>query len=191
MKRIAFVAALMMLAGCSISQLQHQGLISPDRLYSGDVNIRPEATGFTGGRVGFGRLSLFNIPVAPVRIRSNEANDLMNTIRDALIISGYNVSVTDDLEASPVLIAHVDEVNFNNYTWAAPVVPTWGNIEVTLILESKEGLVLWEKEFRGGGRSWNVFNGFDRAAGKVMTRLGNEMVNSFSSSDFSLALENK
>ena len=189
MKKNAFIIALTILTGCSITQLQNKELISPDQLRSGDVNIRSLATGFSGGRVGFGRLSLLYIPVAPVRIESNEANDLMNTIRDALIVSGYDVSVTDDLEASPVLKAHVNEVKFNNYTWAAPLIPTFGSIDVTLTLESEEGLVLWEKGFSGGGTSWNLFNGFNVAAREVMTRLGNEMVNSFSGPDFFLALE--
>ena len=189
MKRIVFITLLTILTGCSISHLQHSGLKNPVQLQSGDVYIRPLATGFTGGKVGNSRLSIFYIPINPVRIKSNEAKDLMDVVTDALMVSGYNVFETNDPGASPVLKAHVNEVKFNNYTWTAPIIPSFGKFDVTLTLESKEGFILWKKGFKSSGTSFNFFNGYNTAATRAVTKLANQMVDSFSRPNFYLSLK--
>jgi hypothetical protein len=188
-KRIILPLLITILTGCSISHLQHNELKTPIQLYSGDVYIRPVATGFTGGKVGNSRISIFYIPINPVRIKSDEAKDLINVVTDALLVSGYNVFETNDPEASPVLKVHVNEVKFNNYTWAAPIIPTFGKFDVTLTLESKEGLILWKEGFTGSGTSFNFFDGYNTAATRAVTKLANQMVDSFSRPNFYLSLK--
>ena len=176
------------LSGCSIAQLQHDDLQEPAQRRSGNVNLGPKATGFTEGRVGWGRVTLFSIPVVPIRIHSDEASDLMVVVRDALAIAGYAAHFVDNAQPGPVLKAHVDEVRFNNYTWVAPLVPTWGRLHVTLRLESADGPVLWEKSFESSGHTYNFTDGYNIAATRIVTKLANSMVEAFGSQEFSNAL---
>jgi hypothetical protein len=120
---VLWIAAL---SGCSITQLQNDELQEPEVLQSGEVAVRAKATGFSGGRVGWGRITVFSIPAVPIRIHSDEASDLMEIVRNALTTAGYTARPAGSAQAGPVLKAHVDHVRFNNYTWVAPIVPTWG-----------------------------------------------------------------
>lgn len=176
------------LSGCSITQLQHDELQEPEELQSGVVNVESVATGFTGGRVGWGRITIFYIPVVPIHIHSDEASDLMDVVQNALTTAGYTARTEDGLQPGPVLKAHVDKARFNNYTWVAPIVPTWGRLEVTLRLDSASGEVLWEKSFIGKGSTLNFTDGYNIAATKSVTRLANSMVEAFSAPDFGEAL---
>ncbi len=176
------------LTGCSISQLQYSELQSPEILQSGSVYVQERASGFTGGRVGWGRITVFYIPIVPIRIRSDEASDLMQVVKDALTTAGYTTHSASDGQAGPVLSAHVTHARFNNYTWLAPIVPTWGRINVTLTLESKGGEILWKNSFMGKGTTFNFFDGYNIAATKSITRLADSMVEAFASAEFQNAL---
>jgi hypothetical protein len=114
------------LSGCSVTQLQNDELQEPEVLQSGGVAVRAKATGFSAGRVGWGRITVFSIPAVPIRIHSDEASDLMEIVRNALTTAGYTARPAGSAQAGPVLKAHVDHVRFNNYTWVAPIVSTWG-----------------------------------------------------------------
>ncbi len=176
------------LSGCSITSLQHDGLQEPTNLQSGVVNVAPRATGFSGGRVGWGRVTIFAIPVVPIHIKSDEASDVMDVVRDALITAGYTTYLAGNSQQRPVLSAHVNKARFNNYTWILPIVPTWGRINVTLRLESASGQVLWENSFEGAGTTFNFTDGYNIAATKSVTRLANNMVEAFSDPEFITAL---
>lgn len=177
------------LSGCSITQLQHTELQTPAELQLGEVYVNERATGFTGGRVGWGRITVFSIPIVPIHIKSDEAMDLMRVVRDALSTAGYEAYLAGAAKRGPVLAAGVDEVRFNNYTWFAPIiVPTWGRISVTLTLESAGGNTLWERSFKEKGTTFNFTDGYNIAATKIVTRLADSMVEAFSSDDFRLAL---
>ena len=187
-KVIALLAIFfcMNLLGCSINQLQYSELQSPEKVQSGDVYVEERASGFTGGRVGWGRITIFYIPVVPIYIHSDEASDIMRVVSDSLTAAGYTTHTAGDARVGPVLSARV--TRFNNYTWLAPIVPTWGRINVTLRLESPDGEVLWEKSFEGKGSTLNFFDGYNTAATKSVTRLADSMVEAFGSADFYLAL---
>jgi len=176
------------LSGCSITQLQHDELQEPAQRQSGVVYVDSLATGFTGKRVGWGRITVFYIPIVPIYIQSDEADDLMVVVDDALTTAGYTTRLAYSEPPGPVLKAHVDKVRFNNYTWIAPIVPTWGRLEVTLRLESVTGQVLWEKSFEGKGTTFNFTDGYNIAATESVTRLANSMVEAFSAQDFGEAL---
>jgi len=174
------------LSGCSITHLQHDDLQEPAQSQSGVVSVDAEATGFSGGRVGWARVTLFSIPVAPVHIKGDEASELMDVVRDALNAAGYTIRLADS--SGPVLKAHVDDIRFNNYTWLAPLIITWGRIGVTLQLEAATGNILWKESFKESGNSYNISNGFNVAATESVTRLANSMVEAFSSEEFNAAL---
>lgn len=181
----AWIASL---SGCSITHLQHDDLQEPASRQSEVVSVEPQATGFSGGRVGWGRMTLFSIPVAPVHIESDEASDLMGVVRDALTAAGYTTRLADSQEPGLVLKAHVDNIRFNNYTWFVPLIPTWGSIDVTLRLEAADGQIHWEKYLESSGRSFNITDGFNVAATRSVTELANSMVEAFSAEEFNTAL---
>jgi hypothetical protein len=185
-----FLAMLLVLSlsGCSITQLQHTELQIPENLQSGQVYVEERATGFTGGRVGWGRVTVFSIPVVPIHIHSDEAIDLMQVVQDSLSTAGYAAHTAGSSQGEVVLAAHVNEVRFNNYTWFVPIIPTWGRISVTLTLESASGHVLWEKLFESKGTTYNFTDGYNIAATKIVTQLADNMVEAFTSLDFSQAL---
>jgi len=176
------------LSGCSITHLQHDDLQEPAHRQSGVVSVDPKATGFPGGRVGWGRITIFSIPVAPVHIQSDEASELMGVIRDALTAAGYTTRLAGSQMLGPVLKAHVNNIRFNNYTWLAPLIITWGSIDVTLRLDAADGQVHWERSFDGSGRSFNITDGFNVSATRSVTQLADSMVEAFSAEEFNAAL---
>ncbi len=202
---------LFLASGCTISKLQHEGLQAAENKRQGSISVADKAEGFTGGKVGWGRLTPFAIPVAPVYIHGDESKQLMENVREALEMAGYTVSVEpaaiDELketletsgytvvkeievktEKTPILKCVVDDISFSNYTWLAPIVPTWGGLDVTLQLVSANGVVLWSEKFEGGGFTFNFFDGYNIASQESMSELLGKMVQSFSGDKFYQAL---
>ncbi len=187
--RLACASVLLLgTAGCSITQLTHAELDDPPTLQSGIVNVDEKASGFSGGRVGWGRLSVFAIPVAPIKIESDEASDLMQVVATALTTAGYTVESEESTARSPLVRAQVNKISFNNYTWLVPLVPTWGKINVTLSLEAPDGTVLWTADVEGSGSTLNFTDGYNVAATKSVTRLANSMVVAFGDGAFAAAV---
>ncbi len=176
------------LSGCSITQLQHDGLDEPAEKRSGAVNVESRASGLDGGKVGWGRITLFSIPVVPIYITGDEAVDMRDVVSDALITAGYSPEFSGSADSAPLLTANVTRARFNNYTWLVPLIPTWGNVDVTLTLVSAGGEILWEEALHGGGWTLNFSDGYNIAATKSMTELANNMVNAFTSQSFSDAV---
>jgi len=112
----------------------------------------------------------------------------MGVVRDALTAAGYTTRLAGSQMLGPVLKAHVNNVRFNNYTWLAPLIITWGSIEVTLRLEAADGQVHWERSFEGSGRSFNIIDGFNVSATRSVTQLADSMVEAFSAEEFNAAL---
>ena len=185
---LSVAACLFLLSGCSITSLQHDVLEEPAELRSGAVNVAPKATGLDGGKVGWGRITLFSIPVAPIYIQSDEAADMMDVISSALSVAGYSPNYAESADGAPLLRADVTRARFNNYTWFAPLVPTWGNVDVTLQLLSSGGEILWEESLHGGRHTFNFTDGYNIAATRTMTELANNMVAAFTSQAFSDAV---
>lgn len=181
--------------GCSIHQLTHDDLQAVDTVASSEytgsaVVLASSATGFTGGKVGWGRITPFAIPVAPVYIHGDEGKQMMDNIGEALTVAGHQTrEVTAESDStSPVLVCHVNKFRYSNYTYFAPIVPTWGKIDVTLQLQRSDGSIAWEQQFEGGGFTLNFTDGYNIAAKESMTELLNSMVDAFSGSDFKAAL---
>lgn len=108
----------------------------------------------------------------------------------ALAQVGYKVEVveTDAVPREPVLKCQVDRFYFNNYTWLAPIVPTWGSAALTTTLGSSDGRVLWSRSFKGRGVMLNFFNGYTSAANTSMQKILNKTVEAFASDEFRRAL---
>jgi len=188
---LSTLAILMVTSGCSVS-LKPQPLTSPVQTYSEQVAVSRRAEGIDG-KVGWGRFTVFYIPLVPVYIEGGDGNEqVMQQVGDALQQAGYKVAVVDGSEPSlpaPLLKCKVEKFWFNNYTWFFPVVPTWGEVRLTLSLFSKDGeKLLWSRSFSGDASTFNFTNGYSIAANKSMKIILDDMVREFASDEFHRAL---
>lgn len=185
-----FGLALMLLIGSSCSvALKHAPLDKPSQTYSDEIGMKKRAEGLEG-KVGWGRFTLFYIPIVPVHIEGDGGQVVMEQIRDALQQIGYRVTEvnSETTPPGPFLKCKVEKFWFNNYTYFFPLVPTWGEIRLTLSLVSPDEKPLWSRGFSGEGSTLNFFNGYSSAANKSMKKILNALVKEFSSEDFYHAL---
>ncbi len=180
------VGAALLASGCSITP-GHKELKSPATRAQGSIATAATATGMPAGRVGWGRISLFAIPVAPVHVHGDASSETMNFVREALTNAGYSVSTVDNGTSpqGPWLAVNVEQYKFNNYTWLAPLIFTWGSIELDVTLRDASEKVLWQKNYLGKGTSLHITEGFTNSAEKCMTRVLDQMIVDFSSAGFS------
>lgn len=189
---VAPVVLLALVSGCTINSIHHAGLDAPAYPNDGgDVALAEVASGLDNRRVGWGRLTPFAIPVAPVHVHGNPPADLMRVIEDALVVSGYSVTRPPEADAAngpPLMEARVDRYRFNNYTWFAPIIPTWGGIDVTLTMRGNDGTLLWRRRFEANGATFNFFDGYNVSSRKAVTRMGQDMVGAFGRMEFQNAV---
>lgn len=195
MKRIScfwipvMVGVALLASGCTITP-SHKELKSPATKAQGSVTTAASATGMPPGKVGWGRITLFAIPVAPVHVEGDASRDTMNFVRDALTTAGYTVNTLDGgaHAPGPVLTVGIKQYKFNNYTWLAPLIITWGRVELDATLRGTDDHVLWTKSYLGKGTSVHITQGFTNSAEKCMTRVLDQMVVDFSAPAFKSAL---
>ena len=210
---MAVLAALLTLltSGCSVTSLQHEGLSSATVQRDGKLSLSNNAEGLDGSKVGWGRFTPFAIPIVPIYIGGDESEQFMQLVKEALEIAGYTVTldtspadeVAESLKTAgyqvtkkpaissqklPVLKAVVKKMRYSNYTWLAPLVPTWGGVDTTLTLVNHQGEALWGETFDGSGFTFNFFNGYNIASQESMSEVLDKMVVSFGSDAFFLAL---
>jgi N-acetyl-anhydromuramyl-L-alanine amidase AmpD len=135
---------------------------------------------------------LFAIPIVPIYVTGDGNTEVMNEIQAALTQAGYKVETAEDAaaETGKVLVCKVDRFKYNNYTWAFPFVPTWGQTKLDVSLMGPDKGVLWNRQFEGRGTSWLWFAyGYSHAAKSSTTKILNNMVSAFSADEFRAALE--
>lgn len=177
--------AVLVSSGCSVALKHHEPLGLPAQPYSDQVAVSRRAEGIEG-KVGWGRFTVFYIPLVPIHIEGDGNEQVMEQIRDALQQVGYRVTVVDSETPPPVpvLKCKVEKFWFNNYTWFLPIVPTWGEVRLTLSLLSRDGKLLWSRAFSGGGSTLNFTDGYSIAANESMQKILNDMVREFASQEF-------
>jgi len=177
-----------LVSGCSVA-LKHQSLDVPSQQYSDQIGTSRKTEAFST-HVGHGRFTVFYIPVSEVHITGDGSGKIMELISDALKQVGYNTTevLLGEQSEVPIITCKVNKFWFNNYTWTAPFVPTWGRIQLAINLVSPEGKVLWSKHFEEKGFSANFFNGYTSAANKSIKKILNQMVKEFSGEEFHSAL---
>jgi hypothetical protein len=182
------VGVALLASGCSITP-SHKELKSPVTRAQGSIATTGVATGMPPGKVGWGRITLFAIPVAPVHVEGDAPRETMNFVRDALTTAGYTVNTVENgaRGQGPVLSVGIKQYKFNNYTWLAPLIFTWGRIELAATVRDAGDHVLWQKSYLGKGTSLHITQGFTNSAEKCMTRLLDQMVIDFSSPAFAAA----
>lgn len=184
------ILLLFFASACSINKLQHTKAKPLESQRSGKITVDRKATGLSGGKVGWGRLSLFAIPVVPISIRGDESLHIMGSVRTALETAGYNVDKTSAYSVlnAAHLRVHVTKLRFSNYTPFFPVpiplVPTWGIAKVELRLEDRDGAAIWQQEVIGRSSNLKFWDGYNAAARGVMNNLVKNMAKAFASDEF-------
>ena len=189
-KIICFLLITVVISGCSVT-LKHHSLDVPSQQFSDQIGASSKTRAFST-HVGYGRFTVFSIPVIAVHIVGDGRMNVMELICDALKQVGYNVNeVLSGMQSEvPIITCKVEKFWFNNYTWFFPFVPTWGRIQLETKLISPEGEVLWSRKFTGKGFTANFFNGYTSAANKSIKKILNGMVKEFSGEEFHSILVN-
>lgn len=173
-------------SSCTI-HMKHGKLKAPSAPRTGVVTTAPSSTGLViDDRVGWGTLSIFAIPVAPVFIEGDGNAKTMAMVQDALRKAGYEVR-TGSPGKGKVLTCHVEKIKYCNYTYLFPIVPTWGGVTLKTELTSN-GTAIWTRSYKGAGSSLNFFDGYSGSHSMAMTKVLNQMVADFASDSFQQAL---
>lgn len=186
--RIVTAVALPLIFGaCSMSldrNFQQPLAVTPSPQRSGKVFLAQRAEG-VGRQVGWGRFTVFYIPLIPVRVEGDANAKIMETVAEALRISGYEPVHRRTLEGdgTPIVTCKVEEFWFNNYTWLWPWVPTWGDIRLQISVE-RGGVTKWSRTFSSSGRGNGMIGGFSDAGNAALGQMMDQMARTFVSDDF-------
>jgi hypothetical protein len=181
------------LSGCTIN-MQHGQLHAPLMVRSGQVNVAASAIGSdkvpkgANGHVGWGRFTLFAIPVVPIHVEGDGNAAIAEEIQEALKQAGYTPQSVGYGASGKVLECQVDKFKFNNYTWLFPIVPTWGSIQLDLNLKGPNQNAVWNRQYSASGATLNFFDGYTDSCKSAMTKILNQMVTDFAAQDFYDAL---
>jgi hypothetical protein len=173
----------LLVTGCSTT-LQHGKIYAMPTADKGAMRMADTAKNMNA-RIGWGTLTIFAIPVAPVTVNGVPGMELMNQIKDAVEQAGYKVQMLNDLTAvakAPVLSCQVHDFGFRNYTWLFPLVFNWGTIKLDVTITGEEGKVLWQKSYTGKAHGFYDFN---PTVNKALTTILNELASDLANEQFS------
>ena len=193
----ALALALVMGSGCTIT-MHHGNLTPPGQACSGTIKVAQKAVGTehqkkgASGRVGWGRFTIFAIPIVPVYMVGGDGNtQVANQIKDAVTTAGYQVEMVEGPSPAcgAVVVTKVDHLKYNNFTWIFPFVPTWGRMKLDVSLMGADQRILWNRQFEAKATNWAWFlNGYSKATKSCTTKILNNMISAFSSDEFRNAL---
>jgi len=194
---ILVYVSIVLLTGCvgiggEQITLSHEALNAPMQKYTEKLTVEKPATDLReeNDRIGRTTFTVFAISTGSVTTTSPAEEQIVEQIIDALSLLGYQVnkdangydSTTTIVQPLTLKVA-LNEIWFKNYNWVFPIVPTWGDIKITLLLENSSGNKLFEKSYEGGGSSLCLSGhcAFDSATKEAMTELLNKINTDFSS----------
>lgn len=169
LKTVATAAALFSMVGCSVSLAPTIPSDFGGRHANGQLAANHTAQGMPR-IIGHGTFSLFAISVADITITNGPGGQLvMDSIKQTLRSAGYSVIDVTQPRSTPVLECNVIYINFKNYTWGFPIVPTWGSMDVSIRLVDTTGNSKWARTYHGS--SWNLTYSFDSAVNSSMEKI--------------------
>ena len=132
--------------------LSHDTLAIPAQKYTDKLVVEKPATDLREekDRIGRTTITAFAISSGSVTTTTPANQQIVEQIIDALSSIGYQVnknnSSSDSTNAVKPLTLKValNDIWFKNYNWVFPLVPTWGDIKITLSLENASGKKLFE-----------------------------------------------
>lgn len=93
--------------------------------------------------------TLLALPLVSMKLSPEERQTgLVNALKEALRLAGYEPVAPSAAPGAPVLRCVARQMRFKNYTYTWPVVITWGNVELELILNAADGKVLWSRVYQ-------------------------------------------
>jgi hypothetical protein len=172
--------------------LSHKALIKPTQKFTEKLTVSSPATDLREekDRIGRATFTVFAITTGGVKTTSPVGEQMVDQIIDALSSIGYQVSKkTNNSENTATMLqpltlkVAINEFWFKNYNWVYPIVPTWGDIKITLLLENSSGKKIFEKSYEGGDHSLCLSGhcAFESATKSAMTKVLNQIVSDFSS----------
>ena len=172
--------------------LSHEPLNNVPQKYTEKLTIETNANDLREekDRIGRATVTVFAITSGSITTTNPVGEQMVNQIVDALSSLGYqankstNVLTNTSKTLEPLILKiELNEIWFRNYNWIFPLVPTWGDIKITLFLENSNGKKLFEKTYQGGGSSLCLSGhcAFNNATKEAMTEVLNALVKDFSS----------
>ena len=166
--------------------LSHDTLAIPAQKYTEKLVVEKPATDLREekDRIGRTTITAFAISSGSVTTTTPANQQIVEQIIDALSSIGYQVNKNSSNVVNPLTLkVSLNEIWFKNYNWLFPLVPTWGDIKITLFLENASGKKLFEKSYEGSGNSLCLSGScaFGSATKEAMTDVLNKVVADFSS----------
>ncbi|MGH0029691.1 MAG: hypothetical protein ACQGVC_07865 [Myxococcota bacterium] len=178
---------LPLVLGCAVGI--HEAPLPGDPMPIRDMAPVYSAESSTGidGKVGWGKGTLFAIPMVPIYITGDDNIEVARRIGQAVDHAGLPRATRP--EGAARLDYHVERFWFQNYTWFFPIlVPTWGNAEIRVTVSDLSGNEVWSRAFTASGRTFNFFNGFSIAANEALDQILVQMRDEFRSREFARTL---
>lgn len=173
------IAVGFLATGCSTT-LQHGKIFTTPLADKGPMGVASHAERMKD-RIGWGTITVFAIPIAPVTVNGDPGTELMNQIKDAVAQAGYQVKMVDSAGSAgsmPVLSCKVQKFGFRNYTWLFPIVFNWGTIQLDVTITAPDGRLLWKKTYVGKGNGMYDFNPtVNNALTAILNELSNDLLN--------------
>lgn len=161
------------LAGCSV-KLKTGDLEAVENSLQEQLAVCDKAEKMKN-EVGYGSFTLFAIPVAKVTVEGDARKEMARVIKETVEHAGYETVVVEkpsDSPDIPTIEVCVNKCFFYNYTWLAPIVFNWGNIEMKVTVKDPQGKTLWKKDYKGAGMGLYDFDPtFNMALNKILNQL--------------------
>lgn len=176
---LGMIVAGVLASGCTAT-LQHGKIYTSPMANKGSIGVAQRAENVKG-RIGWGTLTIFAIPVCPVTLNGEPDSDLMQQIKYAVEQAGYKVQMVDSANSagtSPVLSCKVEKFHFRNYTWLFPIVVNWGTIQLHVTITAPDGHAMWDKTYIGKGNGMYDFNPtVNSALNNILNELSSDLAN--------------
>jgi hypothetical protein len=176
------LACIALLGGCSATLSPRIPTPAAGAAFDDTLAANASASGMPHS-IGYGTFTVFAIKVADVEVSNGDAAELvMAAFEKTLEGYGYRVVKPADAPDAPIFECRVRRFQFKNYTWFAPLVFNWGDIEVDLLLAEPSGRELWARSY--GGKSWKFAYSFTRVVNEALEQVLDKAVGDFASAPF-------
>ncbi len=192
------VVALIVSTGCvgfggETVGLIHEELERPSELHSDAVPLVDRARDSRSDRdaIGNATFTLFAIPSGDITTEREVTETIVLHVKDAFEAAGYTVELVPEPSGdAPMAIVRIDELDFQNYNWLWPFVPTWGDVRLTVMVQGVDQGALYERSFESGGNSYCLEGecAFEAAAEEAMTEVLEQIAEASSGDDFRRAM---
>ena len=175
--------------------LSHSDLKPPASPASGPIALPKQATGGApDSKIGYATFTVFAIPDGTVRTSDSVGAEFEAQVAEALQRAGYQVQVFDEKppEGTRAYVAvDIYSINFKNYNWLWPFVPTWGQLTASLSVRHPDGSTPYQKTLSASGHSFCLSGhcAYSHATQQAMTRFLDQVVLEATSQPFANALQ--